>query len=148
MRHKCHRLVVMLLFTLAPVAASAAESPQSVYVHADCEGKVSSAVVSSFTEAVHASQKYHQVPTLDDEGRRGVVMTIYMACAERNDVIGVASSYGWAKCYGEKECHLSLDGSSIRSVLCDAKAAAECGRTLFKVLEDFIKNAEPSTFKL
>ena len=32
-------------------------------------------------------------------------MTIYMACAEHNDVIGVASSYGWAKCYSEKECH-------------------------------------------
>jgi hypothetical protein len=138
----------MVLFTLVPVAASAAESPQSVYIHADCEGKVSSAVVSSFTENIRASQKYHQVPSLDDEGRRGIVMTIYMACAERNDVIGVASSYGWAKCYGDKECHLSLDGSSIRSVLCDAKAAAECGRTLFRVLEDFIKNAEPSTFKL
>ncbi len=143
-----HRLVLMLLFTLVPVAASAAESPQSVYIHAECDGKVSSAVVSSFTEAIRASQKYHQVPSLDDEGHRGVVMTIYIACAERNDVIGIASSYGWAKCYSEKECHLSLDGSSIRSVLCDAKAAAECGRTLFKVLEDFIKNAEPSTFKL
>lgn len=143
-----HRLVLMALFTLVPVVARAAESPQSVYIHADCDGKVSSAVVSSFTEAIRASQKYHQVPSLDDEGRRGIVMTIYMACAERNDVIGVASSYGWAKCYGDKECHLSLDGSSIRSVLCDAKAAAECGRTLFRVLEDFIKNAEPSTFKL
>lgn len=143
-----HRLLPILLFTLVAVAASAAESPQSVYIHADCDGKVSSAVLSSFTEAIRASQKYHQVPSLDDEGHRGIVMTIYIACAERNDVIGVASSYGWAKCYGEKECHLSLDGSSIRSVLCDAKAASECGRTLFKVLEDFIKNAEPSTFKL
>ncbi len=143
-----YRLVLMLLFTLVPVAASAAESPQSVYIHADCDGKVPSAVVSSFTEAIHASQKYHQVPSLDDEGRRGIVMTIYLACAEHNDVIGVASSYGWAKCYSEKECHLSLDGGSIRSVLCDAKAASECGRTLFKVMEDFIKNAEPSTFKL
>jgi len=143
-----HRLLPILLFMLAPVAARAAEGPQSVYVHADCDGKVSSAIVSSFTEAIHASQKYHQVPSLDDEGRRGIVMTIYMACSERNDVIGVASSYGWAKCYGEKECHLSLDGSSIRSVLCDANSASECGRTLFKVLEDFVKNAQPSTFTL
>ena len=124
----------MFPFTLAIVAASAVENPQSVYIHADCDGKVSSPVVSSFTEAIRASQKYRQVPSLEDEGRRGIVMTIYMACAERNDIIGVASSYGWAKCYGEKERHLSLDGSSIRSVLCDAKAASECGRTLFKVL--------------
>jgi len=138
-----HRLILMLLFTLG---ANGAETPQSVYVHADCDR--ASTVVAAFTEAINMSGKYHQVPNLNDEGRRGVVMTIYMACSTRSDIVGVASSYGWAKCYSEKECHLSLDGSSIRSVLCDAKAPVECGRTLFKVLEDLIKNAEPSTFKL
>lgn len=143
-----HRLVLVLLLTLAPVAASAAEGPQSINIHADCDGKIPSAVVASFTEAVRSSQKYHQVPNLDDEGRRGIVMTVHMACAELNNVVGIATSYGWAKCYSEKECHIALDGRSIRSVLCDESAPAECGRTLFKVLEDFIKNAEPSEFSL
>jgi len=110
--------------------------------------KIPSAVVASFTEAVRASQKYHQVPNLDDEGRRGIVMTIHMACAEPNKVVGIATSYGWAKCYSEKECHIALDGRSIRSVLCDESAPEKCGRTLFKVLEDFVKNAEPSEFRL
>jgi hypothetical protein len=143
-----HRLVLMLLFTLAAAASSAAETPQSVYIHAECDGNVFSAVASSFMESIRISRNYRQVPNLEDEGRRGIVMTIYMSCTERNDVIGIATSYGWAKCYGDKVCHLSLDGSSIRSVLCDPRAAAECGRTLFKILEDFIKNAEPSRFKL
>jgi len=143
-----HRLVLVLLFTLAPVAASAAESLQSINIHADCDGKTPSAVIASFTEAIRASQKYHLVPSLDDEGRQGIVLTVNMACAELNNVVGIASSYGWAKCYSEKECHLAIDGRSIRSVLCDASAASECGRTLFKVMEDFIKNAEPSTFRL
>jgi hypothetical protein len=125
----------MFLFTLAIVAASAVENPQSVYIHADCDGKVSSPVVSSFTEAIRASQKYRQVPSLDDEGHRGIMITVYMACAERNDIIGVASSYGWAKCYGEKEGHLSLDGSSIRFSLMRCKTASVCGRPFLRSLK-------------
>jgi len=66
-----YRLVLMLLFALVPVAASTAESPQSVYIHADCDGKIPSAVVSSFTEAIHASQKYHQVPVWTMKGTGG-----------------------------------------------------------------------------
>lgn len=144
MRH----LVLMLLCALAPVAASAAEGPQSINIHADCDGKIPSGVVASFTEAIRASQKYHLVPNFSDEGRQGIVMTVHMACAEMHDVVGIATSYGWAKCYSEKECHIALDGRSIRAVLCDESATAECGRTLFKVLEDFVKNAEPSEFSL
>jgi hypothetical protein len=141
-------LALMLLCALAPVTAHAADGLQSINIHADCDGNVTSAVVASFTEAIRGSQKYHLVPNFSDEGRQGIVMTVHMACAEMHNVVGIATSYGWAKCYSEKECHIALDGRSIRAVLCDESASAECGRTLFKALEDFFKNADPSTFSL
>ena len=109
MRH----LVLMLLCAFAPVAASAAEGPQSINIHADCDGKIPSAVVASFTEAIRASQKYHLVPNFSDEGRQGIVMTVHMACAEMHDVVGIATSYGWAKCYSEKECHIAGAGPPL-----------------------------------
>jgi hypothetical protein len=141
-------LVLILLFSLAPFAAGAADSPKSVFIHTACDGKISSEVLSSLREGIRNSQKYQLVRTLDDEGRMGIVLTIYMNCAERNDVIAVATGYGLAKCYSGTKCHLSVDGSSIRSVFCDASVAVECGRTLFKAFDDYMKNPTPSVFKL
>jgi hypothetical protein len=71
-----------------------------------------------------------------------------MNCVSRNDVIAVATSFGIAKCYGEKNCHLSVDGHSIKSTLCDARATLECGRTLLKAFDDYMKNPSPSVFRL
>lgn len=143
------RCFVIIFLCLLPLLARGTEkSRQAIYIHADCNGKISSMIVSSFTKAIRTSQKYHQVSSLDDEGHRGIVMTVYMACAEQAGTIGVASSYGWAKCYSEKECHLSVDGSSIQSVLCNGRNPSECGRELFKMLEDFIHNSGESMFAL
>jgi hypothetical protein len=142
------RLILVLLFTLVPLAASAAESPRSVFIHAACDGKISSAVLSSLREGIRTSQKYQLVRTLDDEGRMDIVLTIYMNCAERSDVAAVAIGNGLAKCFGTTNCHLSVDGSSIRSALCDASAAVECGRALFKAFDEFMKRPNPAQLKL
>ncbi len=142
------RLILILLFTLAPLCASAAESPKSVFVHSACGSTASSVVVLSLKDVIRSSPKYRLVRTLDDDGRMGIVLSIYMNCAERNDIIGVATSYGLAKCYGEKNCHLSVDGHSIRSTLCNASSAVECGQTLFRDFDDYINSSNQSTFKL
>lgn len=102
------RIILALLFTLVPLTASAAESPKSVFIHAACDDKISSAVDFSLRGEIRGSQKYRLIRTLDDEGHMGIVLTIYMDCAERNGVIAIATSYGLAKCYGEKNCHLSV----------------------------------------
>lgn len=142
------RLCALTVTVLAALAANGMENPKSVFVHAACDGKVSSDVVSSLREGIRGSQKYQPVRSLDDEGRSGIVLTIYMDCAERNGMVAIATSYGLAKCYGEKNCHLSVDGHSIRSTLCDSSAASECGRILFKAFDEYINRPNPSTFKL
>ena len=144
-----NRLVLICLFMLAPLAANPAEKPKSVFIHATCDGsKVFSDTLSSLREGIHTSQKYQLVRTLNDEGRMAVVLTIYIDCAERNGIVAVATSYGLAKCYSDKNCHLSVDGNSIKSTLCDASNAAECGRTIFKAFDDYLNHPNPSTFKL
>ena len=40
------------------------------------------------------------VPNLSDNGKMDVVLTINMVCPERDNVIGVASVCGMAKCSG------------------------------------------------
>ncbi len=99
-------------------------------------------------EGLRTSQKYQLASKLDNGGRMDVVLTIYMSCTERNDVAAVATSYGLAKCYGEKNCHLSVDGHSIKSTLCEAKAATECGRSLFKAFDDYMNSPNAATFQL
>jgi hypothetical protein len=142
------RIIPILLFMLASLGANATENPKFVFIHAACDGKSSSAALSSLREVIRTSQKYQLVHTLDDDGRMGIVLTIYINCAEHNNVIGVATSYGLAKCYSEKNCHLSVDGHSIKSTLCDASAPVECGREVFKAFDDYMKNPLPSVFKL
>jgi hypothetical protein len=142
------RLILILLFSLTSLVAGASESPKSVFVHASCEGKISGEVLSSLREGIRTSQKYQLARKLDNGGRMDIVLTIYMSCTERNDVAAVATSYGFAKCYGEKNCHLSVDGHSIKSTLCDAKAATECGRGLFKAFDDYMNSPNGATFKL
>jgi hypothetical protein len=142
------RLALALLLTLTSLAASAAEMPKDVFIHALCDGKASSDVLSSLRDSIRASQKYQVVSTLDDEGRMGVVLTVYMNCVDRNNLVSIATGYGLAKCYSGKNCHLSVDGSSIKATLCDASAAAECGRSLFTSFDEYVKKPNSLIFKL
>jgi hypothetical protein len=133
------RLILTLSFTLATLAANAADVPKSsVFIRAACDGKASSAAITSLKAELEASQKYHVVPALSDEGRLGEVITIIMACSERADVAAVATTYGKAKCFAGGYCHQVVDGSSLESALCDSNAAVECGRALFKTFDDYV----------
>jgi hypothetical protein len=117
---------------------SAAEGPISVFIRAQCDGKISSAVLSSVKEAFRTSQKYRLVPTMEDEGRRGRVFAIYMVCAERTNLAAIATTYGQGICRTSTNCGLVIDGSSLKSALCDSYAAEDCGRTLFKTFDDYM----------
>jgi hypothetical protein len=142
------RLIAILLLIFVPLIANAAEGPRSVFIHAGCDGRISSAALFSLREEIRTSQKYQLVRTLDDEGRMNVVLTFYMNCTERSDVAAIAFAYGQAKCFSSKNCHLAVDGSSVRSALCESNAAAQCGRTLFKAFDDYMSNPPGPPLKL
>jgi hypothetical protein len=72
------------------------------------------------------------VPNLSDNGKMDVVLTINMVCAERDNVIGVASVYGMAKCLGPQNCHHSIDGSRLNMLMCDPNGQAQCGKEQFR----------------
>jgi hypothetical protein len=141
-------LILMFLFTLASLATNAADSPRPVFVKAVCFGGVSSSVLSSFREQIRASQRYRLVSGLDDNGLMGVVLTVDMKCTEHDDIAAVATAFGKARCFSKTNCHLTIDGASMRADLCDSKAPAECGRVLFKAFDDYISNPLAPPLKL
>ena len=140
--------LVLILLSIPSLAVSAAESPRPVFIRAACDGKVSSIVLSSLREEIRTSREYELASTLDDNGRMDEVHTIYMSCTERKAVAAVATNYGLARCLSGTNCHSIVDGSSIRSDLCDASAAEECGRALFKAFDDYISNPNAPRLKL
>lgn len=135
-----NRFAVMLLLMIAPSSAGAVENAKPVFIKTTCDGRISSAALSSFREEIRSSQKYQAVNTLDESGGADVVLTIHMNCTEHSDIAAMATSFGHAKCFGPKNCHVTVDGNSIRSTLCDAGAAAECGRALFKMFDEYANN--------
>jgi hypothetical protein len=103
---------------------------------------------SSFIAQINASPKYQSIPNLGDNGRMDVVLHVQMSCAERDNVTAVATVYGEAKCFGPRNCHASMDGTSLRVALCDPSAAADCGRMLFKAFDDYVSNSPSPVLRL
>ncbi len=133
--------ILMLAFVItAPSVAIATDSGKAVFIKTTCNGEISSQLLSSLKSAIGASPKYRVVHTMDDDGRMDVVLTIIMKCSEHNSITGVASVFGQAKCFSRTDCHVVVDGSSLRSDLCDSNAAAACGRVLFKAFDDYMSN--------
>ncbi len=137
------RVAPILLVIIASVAANAKDNPKPVFLRAECEGKVSTALLASLKEEIDISQKYQLVAHLDDNGRLDVVLAIYMNCVEHNDIAAIATAYGQAKCLSTTNCHQLVDGSSVRSALCDVNATAECGRALFKAFDEYMSSRKP-----
>jgi hypothetical protein len=142
------RLVTVLLLTFASLTGNAAEGPRPVFIRAACDGKISSAILYSLKQELRSSQKYQLIPTLDDSGRMDIVLTIEMSCTERSDVAAVATAYGEAKCFALNNCHATFDALSLKSVLCDSNATAECGRARFKAFDDYMSNPLRPPLKL
>ena len=129
--------ILIFLSAFVPPVFRAAETREPVFIKTNCQGKISSAVLSELRAQIGRSQKYRVVERVEDEGRMDAVLALYMNCTERDDIIAIATVYGKARCLSANNCHLSIDASSISSDLCDPKAAAECGRELFKALYDY-----------
>ena len=72
---------------------------------------------------------------MSDNGKMDAVLIIQMACGERNNAVSVGSIYGMAKCFGPKDCHVSLDGHTLNVLMCDTNGEPICGKELFKEFE-------------
>jgi hypothetical protein len=136
--------ILILIVALAPVADLGAQNTRSVFISAQCEGKSSSAVLTSFKKAIQTSQKFRVVPTMEDEGRFGVVLAVYIVCAERPDFTAVATTYGQGRCAAANSCGVMVEGVSLKLAVCESSAAANCGRALFAAFDDYVsKPAAP-----
>src|SRR4029077_19587156 len=113
-----------LFMSLSPFAHTT-EKSKPVFVKSVCNGKISSDLLSSLRDEIRSSQKYQLVSSLDDNGRMDLVVEVLMSCAERENVVAVATVYGIAKCSAPKNCHASVDGYSLNVALCASKLATE-----------------------
>ena len=102
---------------------------------ATCDGKLASVLLSSFKEAISTSQRHELIRDLSDNGKMDTVLIIQMACEERNNSVSVTSTYGEARCFGPKNCHIALDPRTGNVLSCDPNGEPICGKELFKEFE-------------
>ena len=139
------RLLFVVLAVLASITTGAQDRPQvpardqpqgkllkPIFLQATCDGKLSSVLLLSFKDAISTSQRYELVPNLSDNGKMDTVLIIQMACGESHNAVSAGSIYGMAKCFGLKNCHVSLDGHSLSVLMCDPNGEAICGKELLK----------------
>jgi hypothetical protein len=132
------RFIAVFLLVLSAQAADIESDSRPVFVKALCEGKLSSVVISAFKQEISLSHKYRLIPSMDDNGRMDVVVSIQMSCTEREKIAAIATVYGKAKCFGSSNCHGAFDVPSLRVDLCDFDAPVDCGRVLFEAFENYL----------
>jgi hypothetical protein len=89
-------------------------------------------ILSAFKEALQNSKKYELVPDLSDKGKMDVVITVKMLCVEDKGNVAIASIYGLAKCFGPKNCHASINDSTLNALLSEPGIETQSGINLFK----------------
>ena len=139
-------LITVLIAFSSLAHSKAGQKP--LFIGAKCDGRLSSLVLSGLKDAATASQKYSLVASLDDEGHLDTVQTIYLICAENNDVTAVATQFGIAKCQSATVCHSVIDGLSLNVALCNANLSSDCGRALFKAFDAYINRPNQAPLKV
>src|SRR5260370_27170608 len=140
----------ILVLVLCSLAGLAQDDTNPVFIKATgCQDKLASALFSSFKDSMQAGiKRYEVVPDLSDYGKNDVVFVIQMACGERNNAVSVASIYGLAKCLGPKNCHQSINGSTLNLLMCDPNGEKQCGFELLKELDYVLSKTDPRNMQL
>ncbi len=107
-----------------------------VFLITNCTLKSGSVILSAFKEALQSSKKYELVPDLSDKGKMDVVITVKMICVEDKGNVAVASVYGLAKCFGPKNCHVSVNDSTLTALLSEPAMETQSGINLFKGFDE------------
>jgi hypothetical protein len=103
-----------------------------VFLISNCILKSGSVILSAFKEALQNSKKYELVPDLSDKGKMDVVITVKMLCVEDKGNVAVASIYGLTKCFGRKDCRVSINDSTLTALLSEPGIETQSGINLFK----------------
>jgi hypothetical protein len=109
---------------------------KAVFLMTNCTLKSGSVILSAFKDALQSSKKYELVPDLSDKGKMDVVITVKMICVEDKGNVAVASVYGLAKCFGPKNCHVSVDDSTLNALLSEPAMETQSGINLFKSFDE------------
>ncbi|HKT88527.1 MAG TPA: hypothetical protein VJQ59_08840 [Candidatus Sulfotelmatobacter sp.] len=137
-------LALTLLITLISPAAQAAQGAQAadgvapVFLKTNCILKSGSVILSAFKDALQNSKKYELVSDLSDKGKMDVVITLKMICVEDKGYVAVASVYGLAKCFGLKNCHVSVNDSTMNALLSEPGDETRSGTNLFKGFDESV----------
>jgi len=107
-------LLLIFAVTFASLAAHASDQLKPVFLKTNCILKSGSVILSAFKEELQNSKKYELVADLSDNEKMDVVISVQMICEEDKGNVAVASVYGYAKCFGPKNCHVSVDGSTAQ----------------------------------
>jgi hypothetical protein len=107
-----------------------------VFLITNCTLKSGSVILSAFKDALQNSKKYELVPDLSDKGKMDVVITVRMICVEDKGNVAVASVYGSAKCFGPKNCHVSVRDSTLNALLSEPGIETQSGLNLFKGFDE------------
>ena len=125
-------LFLTLFIAVASLAAHASDQLKPVFLVTNCTLKSGSVILSAFKEALQNSKKYELVSDLSDKGKMDVVITVRMLCVEDKGNVAVASIYGLAKCFGPKNCHVSVTDSTLTALLSESGDETQSGINLFK----------------
>ena len=112
------------------------DQAKPVFLITNCTLKSGSVILSAFKQALQGSKKYELVPDLGDNGKMDVVITVKMICVEEKGNVAVASIYGLAKCQGPRNCHLSINDSTLNALLSEPGGEAQSGINLFKGFDE------------
>jgi len=61
---------------------------------------------------------------------------VKMICVEDKGNVAVASIYGVAKCFGPRNCRLSINDSTLNALLSEPGDETQSGTNLFKGFDD------------
>jgi|ERR1700689_5596681 hypothetical protein len=128
-----------LFIAFAALVAHASDQPKPVFLVTNCTLKSGSVILSAFKEALQSSKKYELVSNLSDNGKNDVVIELRMICEEDKGNVAVASVLGFAKCFGPKNCHVSVNGSTLTALLSEPGIETQSGTNLFKGFEDTLE---------
>lgn len=109
---------------------------KAVFLITNCVLKSGSMIQSAFNDALTNSKKYELVHDLSDKGKMDVVITVKMICVEDKGNVAVASIYGLAKCFGPRNCHVSINDSTLNALLSEPGMETQSGVNLFKGFDE------------
>jgi hypothetical protein len=136
-----------MLTMLALVFCVSADATQTSRKHVfikdtDCDGPLSSIVLTSLKQQIKASTKYQLADSLEDTGGLGVVIAVYVTCTDavlRNSeqIASLATIFGFATCNAGR-CHVATDEGSLGVFLCSGKSGVGSGSDIYGALSEYM----------